>query len=519
MTKSDLLSMIKNMKKRYVVAAFFSGCAIMIVELVAVRIIAPYVGSSVYTWTSVMGSILLGLAMGNIIGGKIIDAYPSDKTIGITSCIVGAGIVMIPYSIYLMSSAILLNVSFLFGVVLLATTTLIVPSIGMGLLYPMLVKSVAQNQDRIGVLSGSVSAWSAIGSIIGTFATGFFLLGYVGSSASIIAIGALFVVMGVIFFGVSKKWSGFLLMLILINGFLVEKHLTANALINDESNYYSIRVIEKDTDQWGMVRALLLDADVHSIEQMNGEPVQTYPELYALFGLFNDRIENIAVIGEGAGTITKKCAEYYKNSSIDAVEIDPRVSQIAQDIFGAKRDVIQSIQSDGRVFLNQKGKQYDLIIEDAFNSFISVPWHLLTYEAHQQAKSRLREGGVYVVNILSARGGPYSELFNAVLATMNKSFDSLYVVGTDISQTSIQNIFLIGVKDKKIVLDDIKTKMSSHDVLKRYLQQIDSKDEYNKDERKTIILTDNYAPTERLMKKTIRAYSETYFKFLNNLLY
>src|SRR5713101_7114662 len=119
--------------------AFVSSMGIMVVELVAGRLIARYVGSSLYTWTSIIGVVLAGIALGNWIGGRLADRYPSVNSLGVSFAIASLGC---------------------FG--------------------PQAAKMALDLGRQVGHTLGNVYAWGAFGSIVGTFLTGFFLLGRMG---------------------------------------------------------------------------------------------------------------------------------------------------------------------------------------------------------------------------------------------------------------------------------------------------------------------------------------------------
>ncbi|MYB76990.1 MAG: spermidine synthase, partial [Chloroflexi bacterium] len=62
---------------------FLASFCTLVVELTAGRMIAPYLGVSLYTWTSVIGVMLAGISLGNYIGGRIGDRFPTVTTLGV----------------------------------------------------------------------------------------------------------------------------------------------------------------------------------------------------------------------------------------------------------------------------------------------------------------------------------------------------------------------------------------------------------------------------------------------------
>ena len=63
----------------------------MVIELVAGRLVAPLVGNSLYTWTSIIGVILAGISLGNYIGGRLADRYASRRFLGVTFLLAALG--------------------------------------------------------------------------------------------------------------------------------------------------------------------------------------------------------------------------------------------------------------------------------------------------------------------------------------------------------------------------------------------------------------------------------------------
>ena len=66
----------------YIVVFTASGC-VLALEIVAGRILAPIIGVSLYTWTSIIGIVLAGISIGNYLGGVIADRFPSRHVLGL----------------------------------------------------------------------------------------------------------------------------------------------------------------------------------------------------------------------------------------------------------------------------------------------------------------------------------------------------------------------------------------------------------------------------------------------------
>ena len=170
--------------------AFVSSMGIMVVELVAGRLIARYVGSSLYTWTSIIGVVLAGIALGNWIGGRVADRYPSVNSLGVSFAIASLACFLLP----LLNSAIgewntQWDVSWGTRIAVHVFLVFLLPATMLGCIGPQAAKMALDLGRQVGHTLGNVYAWGAFGSIVGTFLTGFFLLGRMGVTTMITTVG------------------------------------------------------------------------------------------------------------------------------------------------------------------------------------------------------------------------------------------------------------------------------------------------------------------------------------------
>ena len=188
------------------IVVFIASFCTLVIELIAGRIMAPYIGVSLYTWTSIIGVVLAGISVGAYLGGLLADRYPTQTTLGVLLILSGLGAFAIsPLTDYVGGSQ--WNTSLMVRILLITTIIFFVPSCVLGMISPVVVKLTLSNLNKTGNIVGKIYAFSTLGSILGTFATGFFLISWMGTRHLLFVMGAILMVSGVLFGGffVKKK--------------------------------------------------------------------------------------------------------------------------------------------------------------------------------------------------------------------------------------------------------------------------------------------------------------------------
>ncbi|MCB0193409.1 MAG: fused MFS/spermidine synthase, partial [Anaerolineae bacterium] len=164
-----------------IVIVFLSNFCIMVIELIAGRMMAPIVGVSLYTWTSIIGVVLAGISLGNYLGGKIADRRASRNVLALFFTLSAVGSASILASISWVGALQTLNLPIIAGVVLIFTAVFLLPATILGTISPIVVKLTLSDLSQTGDIVGKIYAAGALGSIAGTFATGFFLISTFGT--------------------------------------------------------------------------------------------------------------------------------------------------------------------------------------------------------------------------------------------------------------------------------------------------------------------------------------------------
>jgi spermidine synthase len=481
---------------------FITSACIMVLELVAGRMIAPYVGVSLYTWTSVIGIVLAGISLGNYLGGKMADRWASLQLLGgliLLAGMLSLAILSIDWVGRLPTQdwPLILEILFITGILFF------LPSIILGMVSPLVAKLAVRDLASTGSIVGKIYSVGALGSIIGTFATGFFLISWLGTHMIVMTVAIVLAGLGVLLI-VSGRTGRFLAVLLLISWSLMVtiRPVWLEGPCTSETNYFCIRVSET-TWQDEKLMVLRLDRLVHSYSSPDN-PTQLkyiYEKIYAEATQYQaDKSGSLRTlfIGGGGYTLPRYIEALYPDSEIDVIEIDPGVTRIAYELLGLDPGTeIQTFNEDGRIFLERKADSgYDLIFGDAFNDF-SVPYHLTTDEFNQRVRAWLAPGGLYVVNIID---GPSGEFLRSYVHTLQQTFRYVYLVPSNEEwRESVRSTFVIIATDEVLQITDLLQGNSGSD--NRLLTNMLSEPQTRAvlDEGRKVLLTDDYAPVDQML--------------------
>ncbi|MDQ5944002.1 MAG: hypothetical protein QG658_68 [Patescibacteria group bacterium] len=433
---------------RLITVALINGAVIMIVELTGSRIVAPYFGSSLYVWTAIIGSILVALSVGYWYGGRLSDRFPSERVLA-RILLVAAIVLLVTRLVQDVVLTVLasLNPGVLLGSIL-ATIVLFIPTtFTLGMVSPFVAKLTMRDQKHAGEGVGLVFSAGTIGSIVGTFLTGYVLFQYIGSARIILLCVAALLLASMLLY--RKKILLVQVALLIIVGVLVLQerafgHPIRGLVLDIDSAYSRLIVSDRDVEK-GTLRVLQTDA----LGAQSGVYVDSTELPFDYTRAFLDAAAiaadgPILLIGGGAFTVPRELAHQYPGRNVDIVEIDPVLSQVARDYFGyTVPSSHQVLHEDARTFINQSDRQYSLILSDAFQS-LSPPFQLTTREAIAAKKKNLRPGGLLVMNTISRPDSDKSFLA-AQYATLLQEFRYVkayrYVASENTSEN--QNIFVI----------------------------------------------------------------------------
>ena len=356
---------------------------------------------------------------------------------------------------------------------------------------PIAVKLKHNEQKQIGIVSGKISSLSTIGSIFGTFFAGFVLIPNMGVSN--IILGSSIILLSIAIAIHPNKtpkyimWSlatAIIIVLCVVLGKYLFKNVHPDVIRDEDSEYSRIWVKNVEVAQNSNYKTLQVDTGLESyMNEETGEMGAKYLTYYDLFSYFNKNAKSTLMIGGAAYTYPKHYLKKYQDNTIDVVEIDPKMTQIAQEEFNldTENTHLAIYHQDGRSYLNYSQKTYDTILIDAFKG-LNAPFELTTYEAMEKAKERLNENGTVITNVISSVEGSNATFIEHEYATYKAVFE-LYRVQPAAPKTQLQNIILVGIKGNP---------ENNEDLLEEYEEILQT--EIQDYTTNTTISTDDYAP-------------------------
>ena len=402
-------SILKNKWFLYI-TEFFAGLAIMAVELGASRLLAPYFSSSQIVWTIIIGTIMIAMALGNLYGGKSSDKDPDPAKLYRRILIAAVWIGLIPvlgkYVILGVSALLIFTVSTNYLVIASFASCMILfvcPLFLLGTVTPSLVKAAVDSLDDSGSIVGRLGACNTVGSILGTFLPTFVTIPAVGTSVTFLIFAGILLVVALIFFisaGSGRK-------AIVIGAVLFAVSLVfgrsnsfafweADLLYEGESVYNYLQIRE---DEREVILSTNVLFGVQSVMMKDDGLTGMYYD-YALAApamAEEQEAPEILVLGNGTGTYAKQCLRYYPLCSVEGVEIDAAITDLAARYFAMPGNV-KVTEYDGRAFLQAVDKTYDVILVDAYQD-ITIPFQMSSVEFFDLVKARLNPGGIMAVNL------------------------------------------------------------------------------------------------------------------------
>lgn len=486
------------------ITVFICGAVVMIFELVGSRVLGPYFGTSIFVWTSLIGIILGSLSLGYYLGGKMADKKPGFRNL---SLIIFLSAVFIGLTTLLKNYLLnFLQINFLEvrTASVAASLILFLPtSVLLGMVSPYAVKLKLDSLSNSGSIVGNLYAISTVGSIFGTFLSGFYLIPHFGVNKLLIILSITLVLVSLALYTGSLSQIRLFTLVIFIFGWVVINKFNylreKDGFVDVNTAYNHIWIYNfNDSKTDKLVKIMGINNENHSLMFLDSDDlVNEYTKYYHLAKHFNPDFKITLMLGGAGYSYPKDFLLRYPEAMIDVVEIDPKITELAKKYFRLEENPRLTVyHKDGRVFLNKTQKKYDIIFGDAFSSRYSLPYQLTTKEAVQQKYNILNDKGVVILNIISSIEGEKGQFTRAEYATYKSVFPQVYLfpVKEPNNGSTVQNIILVALKSRQ------NPTFSNVDLeLNEYLRHLWKK-EIDIDKP---ILTDDYAPVDYYMSKTI----------------
>jgi len=507
---------------------FLSSFCIMVLELVAARLIARHLGSSLYTWTAVIGVVLAGITIGNYLGGRIADKFPARKALAILFALASAACVVTVVANNLVGGWIWLwRFSWPMRVFSHVSLVFLLPSVLLGTISPVVAKMALERGLPTGRTVGDIYAWGAAGSIAGTFATGYYLIAAMGTIAIIWAVGGVLLLLAICYWArlwVLYVWAAIFIALMALGlapaewakdagaGMALREKSDPDVIYEDESQYcyIAIKQISENPDRRAFMQDKLKHSDIVMGDILDLQ--YSYERIHAatthMLSQGKDKL-SVLVIGGGGYVFPRYVEHVWPGSRIDVVEIDPGVTEAAMRAFGLERNsTINTFTMDARNYVNQlleeswagaQAVRYDFIFEDALNDY-SVPYQLTTKEFNDKIARILTGRGVYMVELIDIYDSGF--FVGAFVNTLEQTFNYVYVIAEN-EPRSARITFVVIAAGHQINFESLAQEKQVRNLDLWVLS--DAEIETLQKKAREILLTDDYAPVENLLAPVVLA--------------
>ncbi len=440
---------------------FTSGAVTLGMELSASRLIEPAFGNNQIVWAALIGLILLCLAVGAWLGGRLADRYPRRRELDLVLSLAAVGVALAPaLSRPVLRLAVTgmaaLDVGLLAAALLAVLLLFSIPGILLGTASPWALRLSMHSIDESGHTAGRLYAISTAGSLLGTFLPVLWLIPAFGTRWTFYLLAlSLLAVISLGSLRARHRWvplAGFVLVLLLALTTGPGSSLTgdwdadAGAILYEDESLYNYIVVR----QWGSERHLRLNEGIglHSVYHPDMLLSQGIWDYFLLAPLFNPASStpgdgyHMALIGLAAGTVSELFTDIYGPIDITGVELDPAIIEVGRRYFAMNQPNLTAVAADGRAWLAGQPPEtrFDLIAVDAYRPPY-IPFHLTTVEFFDLARQRLSEDGILAVNV--GRTSTNFALVDALAATASQVFPSVYVVDEPGPPDAIGNSLLV----------------------------------------------------------------------------
>jgi len=432
-----------------------AGMAVLIIEITAIRMLAPFFGNSIFTISSVIGIILAALGLGYYLGGTLADRRPSAVWFFFLIVIAGFSVLLLQFLNAVLLPGIAYKLSLINGPLIVSFLMFFLPALFLAMLSPFAITLLHAREAGKGVgnASGLVFFWSTLGSIAGSLATGFLLIPHWGIGSIIVGTGSGLVLLGGAGLLITRTLPKILPVGLAILGLISGIALRHAGMADGRSVVFAAdglyeKIVIRDIPLRGRTaRILLQDLNVSGgLVLDDGSMAFDYTKYFDLYRLFTPELKTALAIGGGAYSVPRSILHDSPRAIVDVAEIDPSLHALALRYFALPDDArLRNHVIDGRRFLHDTAERYDLIFSDAYRSFISAPPQFATLEFFRLARSKLKEDGVLIANFYGSLAPESRATIYSVFRTMRAAFPQVYVIAT-VSPASeeLQNFIFVG---------------------------------------------------------------------------
>jgi spermidine synthase len=489
--------------------AFITGAIVMSFEMLGSRYLNPYFGSGIYTWASLISTVLAALTVGYFIGGSLADRRPSAAVLGLTVLTGSVYLLLLPLFAQALLELVLAGFDDVrSGSLAAAMAIMFFPVTFLGMYSPFAIRLLLRSAQRSGMVSGTVYGISTAGSIVGTLGTTFFLIPMMGSRAITLTLGTAGVAAALVLVAlrdldrrskIAAKIAAALVLALSAHAApsaeLVDPQIRTDMLARKdgqlahiESEYNDIYITKRRTELTMSFQLKGWDytESVTNLKDADDLPV-TYTRNMTLGVIYPPETKRVLMLGLGGGSISTYLGRHIPDLAVDTVEIDPAVITAAKKYFGIREtETMRYLEGDARVFLNRHKELYDLILVDAFHGGY-VPFHLLTKEFYALLKQRLTPAGAAAFNVHDG-----TKLYASTLLTLGSVFGDVHLYPSGDGEVIV--IVTAGPTVDAETLDGRAAALQERHKFRFPLPQLLARRSDKKPAQKGELITDDFAP-------------------------
>lgn len=477
---------------------FLSSAAVLVLEILAGRVMAPFVGVTLETYTAVIGVVLAGIALGASWGGRLADERDPRRLIG-PFLVAGGALALLTVPVVLFLGPPLRGGGPA-SVLVLSAAGFFPPALALSAVPPMVVKLRLRDLDETGHVVGRLSALGTAGAIAGTFVTGFVLVSTLPTRVIILAVGAALVLGGLALHrrlarasteppaGDVRTYAALGLVGALLTG-------VSHAPCDVESAYYCAQVVTDPDDP--SRRTLILDTLHHSAVDLDDPAYLEFHYMRwfraAIQARWPDGEPLRALhIGGGGFAMPRALTATRPGTSNLVLEIDPALVALNREKLGLRTDEGLRVEvGDARTAVRELAAgAFDLVVGDAFGG-LAVPWHLTTREFAEQIRRVMSRDGLYVLNVID---GPPFGFARAEVRTLSDVFAHTALITTADRLTGEYGGNLVVVaSDRPLPVDRLRETAQAEGAVVVDGERLE---DWVGD---AMVLTDDHAPVDQLL--------------------
>jgi len=472
--------MNKKLVNYLLILSLIEGASVMGAELLGAKMLAPFFGSSLYVWSSVMAVTLGGLATGYFLGGRLSQRKNSERILYIIVLIAALFTVMMPFTAQVAMS--LFGFKALIPAVIVCSLLILFPPVFlMGAVSPLIIGNISKHGSDAGKAAGTVYAVSTVGGIVATFMFGFWIIPTFGLKFPAILTGLVLAILPVISLVKKKDFKSLIpfWLVIIASAFQLYLSRTVNqsndtvdiVLYKEDGLLGQVRVIDHANDyyfedstrageysRWLYVNGISQSMwNPHAREEMGEEVYFSYVHKFLeyLQEALPKESRSVLLVGLGGGSIAKHLTE--NGFNVEVCELDERMEYVARKYFELPDDVKVTID-DGRHFINTTKKKYDVILFDIFKGE-ETPSHILTTESLERVKKILSSNGFFLINSYNFLEGKKGRGVRSIYATLKSEGFNTSIWPTSAELNDRNLLFISTFQDHPVYPDfvDLKT--------------------------------------------------------------